>query len=49
MRVLLFVRKELPDFGVEIEKISLEDGCKVYFTDGTASANGIGGRNPGTG
>lgn len=31
----LFVRMELPEFGGSIEKVSREDGCKVYFTDGS--------------
>ena len=31
----LFVRKETPDFGTAIDHISREDGCKVYFKDGS--------------
>ncbi len=31
---LLMEDKLLPDFGVEIEKVSYADGCKVYFRDG---------------
>lgn len=31
----LFVRMELPDFGTAVEKVSREDGCKVYFADGS--------------
>ena len=31
---LLMEDKLLPDFGVEIEKVSYADGCKVYFKDG---------------
>lgn len=31
----LFVRMELPDFGTAVEKVSREDGCKVYFQDGS--------------
>lgn len=31
----LFVKKELPDFGMEIARVSREDGCKVYFADGS--------------
>jgi len=27
-------KKELPDFGLEIEKVSYEDGHKVYFANG---------------
>ena len=32
---LLFVEKKLPDFGVVPERINREDGCKVYFADGS--------------
>ena len=32
---LLFVQKQLPDFGAAVEKINREDGCKVYFSDGS--------------
>ncbi len=28
---LLFVEKKLPEFPVEVEKVSYMDGCKVYF------------------
>ena len=35
LRQLLFVEKQLPDFGTEIARVSREDGCKVYFTDGS--------------
>ncbi|WP_312641302.1 phosphoglucomutase/phosphomannomutase family protein [Hydrogenoanaerobacterium sp.] len=31
---LLFEEKHCPDFGMEIEKISYMDGCKVYFKNG---------------
>lgn len=31
---IVFEDKQLPDFGREIEKVSYEDGCKVYFKDG---------------
>ena len=31
---LLMEDKLLPQFGVEIEKVSYADGCKVYFKDG---------------
>lgn len=27
--------KKLPEFAVEIEKVNYEDGCKVYFKDGS--------------
>ncbi len=29
----LMVQKLLPDFGTPVEKVSYEDGCKVYFAD----------------
>ena len=29
------VQKKLPDFDVEVERVSYEDGCKVYFKDGS--------------
>ncbi len=29
----VMVEKKLPDFGKNIQKVSYEDGCKVYFTD----------------
>lgn len=31
---ILMVDKQLPDFGMEIEKVSYNDGCKVYFKNG---------------
>lgn len=31
----LFVKHEVPDFGAAVDRISREDGCKVYFTDGS--------------
>lgn len=31
---LLFNEKKLPDFPVEVEKVSYMDGCKVYFKNG---------------
>ncbi|MGL4346432.1 MAG: phosphoglucomutase/phosphomannomutase family protein [Cellulosilyticaceae bacterium] len=31
---LLFNDKKLPDFGIEIDKVSYEDGAKVYFKNG---------------
>ena len=30
----VLVRKELPDFGMPVEKVSYLDGCKVYFPEG---------------
>ena len=37
----VFDRRELPEFDLEIEKISYEDGCKVYFraAPGTAASD----------
>ena len=32
---IIFNEKKLPDFGVEIEKVGYDDGCKVYFADGS--------------
>lgn len=32
---IIMVEKKLPDFGVEIERVNYEDGCKVYFADGS--------------
>ena len=32
---IIMVQKKLPDFGIEIEKVNYEDGCKVYFADGS--------------
>ncbi|MCI8406681.1 MAG: phosphoglucomutase/phosphomannomutase family protein [Oscillospiraceae bacterium] len=34
LQALLFEEKRLPDFGMEIEKVSYLDGCKVYFKNG---------------
>ena len=34
IRRLLMEEKHLPDFGLPIERISYEDGCKVYFRSG---------------
>ena len=31
---LLMEDKQLPDFGLDVEKVSYADGCKVYFKDG---------------
>ena len=35
LRHLLFTEKRLPDFGMEIARVSREDGCKVDFSDGS--------------
>ena len=32
---LIFNRKQLPDFGREIDHIDYSDGCKVWFADGS--------------
>lgn len=32
---IIMVEKKLPDFSVEVERVSYEDGCKVYFADGS--------------
>lgn len=34
LQQILFTEKKLPDFGLEIEKVSYLDGCKVYFKNG---------------
>lgn len=31
----LFEKRETPDFGQAVERVSREDGCKVYFADGS--------------
>lgn len=35
LQALVFERKQTPDFGAAVERINREDGCKVYFTDGS--------------
>jgi phosphomannomutase len=35
LQELVFTQKELPDFSEKIEKVSYEDGCKVFFADGS--------------
>ena len=35
LKQLVFQQKKLPDFSEKIEKISYEDGCKVFFKDGS--------------
>lgn len=35
LRELLFTEEKIPDFGTDIGHISREDGCKVYFADGS--------------
>ena len=34
LQQILFTEKKLPDFELEIEKVSYLDGCKVYFKNG---------------
>ena len=31
--MILFNKKELPEFSTKIKRVSYEDGCKVYFED----------------
>ena len=35
LQKLLFEDLEVPDFGKPVDHISREDGCKVYFADGS--------------
>ena len=35
LRERLFVQMELPDFGAPAERVNREDGCKIYFADGS--------------
>ena len=35
LRQRVFEQKQLPEFGEKIAKISYEDGCKVFFEDGS--------------
>ena len=32
---IVFEEKKLPDFNLKVEKVNYEDGCKVYFEDGS--------------
>lgn len=34
LQQLLFADKKLPTFDIEVDKVSYEDGCKVYFKNG---------------
>ncbi|MFZ2538069.1 MAG: phosphoglucomutase/phosphomannomutase family protein [Oscillospiraceae bacterium] len=34
LQELLFVQRKLPEFPIEVEKVSYMDGCKVYFKNG---------------
>ena len=38
--------KRLPDFGVEVEKASYADGCKVYFKGGGWAVSRFSGTEP---
>ena len=31
----MFERRELPDFDAPVDRIAWEDGCKLYFADGS--------------
>ena len=35
LRAVLFTEKRTPEFGSSIDHISREDGCKIYFSDGS--------------
>ena len=35
LQKMIFEEKKLPAFGKEIDHVSMEDGCKVYFADGS--------------
>ena len=35
LKELLFVQRQLPDFGAEVERVHYGDGCKVRFADGS--------------
>lgn len=35
LQKLLFTEKRVPEFGTAVDHISREDGCKVYFKDGS--------------
>ena len=32
---IVMEQKRLPDFGKEVARVNYEDGCKIYFTDGS--------------
>ncbi len=34
IRERVFEKRELPDFGLPVRRVSYEDGCKVYFDEG---------------
>lgn len=34
LKNILFERREIPSFNIEVERISYLDGCKVYFKNG---------------
>ena len=34
IHVLLMQEKRLPELGMEIQRISYQDGCKIYFEEG---------------
>ena len=35
LQELVFVRQHVPEFGRDVARINREDGCKIYFTDGS--------------
>lgn len=35
LQELIFVQEKMPEFEKEVERINREDGCKVYFADGS--------------
>ena len=35
LKRLIYEDRRIPDFGVPVERVSFEDGCKVRFTDGS--------------
>jgi len=35
LKETVFVHRQLPEFGMQIEKIDYSDGCKVWFRDGS--------------
>ncbi len=35
LKDIIYGAKQLPDFGIALERVELEDGCKLYFEDGS--------------
>ena len=46
VRELVYTQKKLPDFGAEIDRVSYDDGCKVYFKDGSFVLQRFSGTEP---